>query len=251
LAIQNGGTIDLGVMRHYRSVEPVYFGLTDPTTGAAYQAGVLGTNIQATVYFPDGTTHDKSTSAPALTLTLGNNGYYRLILWGEGTAGGHDVDLAQIGTCGLLIEPVANEFFGLYMQYHVRGDLDPQMAVTYVPGPSNSSLISGCISIHRWWNHEWMDFPLTATGAALGRTTVITGLTVKITDKDSASNLVVLSGLSTAGGDFSENAFDGNVYFTKAITGISGARVLTAHLSFVYSGYTYHKDFLIPSRFGA
>lgn len=249
--VQTGGCIDLGEMRHYRNIEPIYFGLCDPTTGVGYAGGVIGTNIQATVYLPDGTTHDKHTSAPAGTLTLGGNNYYRLVLWGEEQTGGHDKDLSQVGTCGLLIEPVANEFFPLFMQYHVRPDLDTQMAVTYVPGPSNTSLISGCISIHRWWDHNFLDFPLTATGASGGRTTVITNLSVKITDKDSTSNIVSLSGLATAGGDFSENAFDGNVYFTKAITGITGARVLTAHLAFTYSGYNYHKDFVIPSRFGA
>jgi hypothetical protein len=246
-----GGVIDLGVMRHYRSSEEIYFGLTDPTTGVPYDNGVLNTNIAVTVYLPDGSTHVKSTSAPAFTLTLGSGGFYRLLLWGESQTGGHDVDLSQTGTCLLLIQPVSSEFSPLYFQYHVQPELDVQMAVTYAPGPSNTSLITGCISIHRWWSHEWLDFPLTATGAFNSRTTVITDLSVKITDKDSASNLVNLSGLSTAGGDFSENAFDGNVYFTKQVLGITGARVLTAHLSFVYSGYTFHKDFLIPARFGA
>lgn len=246
LAFPVGGVIDLGVMRHARSSEAVYFGLVDPVTGFPYTGGALQTNITVTVYFPDATFYVKSTGAPAGTLTLGGAGYYRLALWGESLD-----DLNQVGTHGMLVQPVTSEFSPVYFQYRVEPEFDVQMAVTYAPGPSNTSLLTGCISIYRWWSHEWLDFPLTATGAALSRSSVISNLSLKITDKDSASNLVNLSGLVTAGGDFAENAFDGNIYFTKAITGITGARVLTARLSFTYHGYSYSKDFTIPSRFGA
>ena len=248
--IQQGGIDDLGVMRHYRGSEVIYFGLTDPTNGAPYANGVLNTNIYITAYFNDGTTWDIHASPPALTLTLGGAGFYRLALWGDpqgaGSYSGHDVVLAKVGIHGLWIRPVAAEFNPIYLQYEVQPEFDAQLAVTYVPGSSGSDQITGALSIYRWWSHERLTKPLTATTGDATNSVPISSLTLKLTDKDSTSNI-----LSLTQSDFSENAFDGNLYFTKAITGITGARVLTARLSFVHKGFTYAKDLVLPARFGA
>lgn len=254
MATTSGGNgINFGVHRHYAwsfyPYESIFFNLVTDA-GVPYQNGVLSTNVKATAYFPDGTNFDLHTSAPANTLLLGNNasGLYRLILWGEGAAGGHDAVLAQVGTIGIRIYPTAGEFIPLAGFYEVRPDFDVNLAVTYLPGTSGSDQITGCITIYRWWSKDRLEFPLTATGAARG-TSVISSLTLKITDKDSSSNILSLSSGTT--GDFSENAFDGNLYFTKAITGLTGARVLTARIQFTYKGYIFNKDFLLPSRFAA
>ena len=73
----------------------------------------------------------------------------------------------------------------------------------------------------------------------------ISNLALRITDKDSGANIV---NLTQAGGDFTENTFDGNVYFVKSINGISGGRVLTGRVSFTYAQKDIIQDVLFVSR---
>jgi len=233
---QPGTSNDFGVMRHYRASEDLFLELSK-ANGTPYVGGSLGAaDIKVTLFFPDGTTKAKHTGTiPAGTLTSLGGGLYRLKLWGEGKPAGTDVDLAQAGRCGVLVEDGsgAAHFANVGGSYDVRPDFDVQFAVAYVPGSGGSDQISGAFSFHRWWSHELMLAPLTGT-------VPITGLTLRISDKDSVAALVTISGA-----DFVESAFDGNVYFTKPISGVTGARALTARLTGSWKGFAIQHDFLI------
>jgi hypothetical protein len=251
--VRTGGIGSWGVKDFYKSNEPVYFQLNDPTTGDPYSGGVLGTNVKVKVFNPAGSTHDKdANSPPAFTLTSLGNGMYLMALWGEGaSANSHDFDLKLEGTYGVKIYPTAAEFATQVFTYDVVKQLDAKLAVTYLPGTAGSDQITGCLSIFRWKTKQHMFSPLTATNRdASEGTQTLQNMTITITDKDSTSNIVSLSGT-----DLVENTFDGNVYFTKAINGITGARVLTVRLKFQYINDTAQTssvfDFEIPARFAA
>jgi hypothetical protein len=238
-----GGVFNAGIKRHYRGFEFVVFQLTDPVTGVPYTGGVTGTNLDpahviATVILPSGIIHVKSASPPNLTLTLGGDGMYRMVLWGEGVSGGHDVDLSEEGDCMLKIQPVGAEFNPLLMTYQVRSELDVQLAILPSVGPSDAPQITGCLSIHRWWSKDFLDFPVTAVGASGGRTTVVTALTIQLSDL-TIPNIVQISGA-----DLHEGA-DGNVYFTKPMLGLTGARAINARVTFNYKGKAFRRDFPI------
>jgi len=241
-----------GTKRYGIGVESVLFRLVQED-GAPFSGGVLGTTVKATVYFPDGSIHDKHTSPPANTLTLGGDGFYRLVLWGEPQIGGHDVDLAQVGLCGLKIYPTTpGDFIPVAMMYEVRPDFDVKLGLSYLPGPSSAPQISGCISIHRWWDHKHYFSPLTATNRPDGTASVISNLSLAVTDRAANTNLIVVSGT-----DFVENTFDGNIYFSKTVLGITGARVVSATLKFNHavraglSILSYETRIPVAVRFGA
>jgi hypothetical protein len=212
--------------------------------------------VKVKVFGPTGGTHDKdANSPPANTLTSLGNGMYLMALWGSGnSANSHDSDLALEGTYGVKVYPTAAEFATQIFTYDVRADFDVKAAFTYSVGTAGQDQISGCLSITRWNPQVTFFAPLTATNRpAAGGTQCLYNLSVVITDKDSGSNILSVS--SNTVGDFTENTFDGNVYFTKAISGITGARVLTARVKFAYvTGLptsTWAFDFPLPARFAA
>jgi len=262
MAISIGGSSWLGTKRHAFTLgEQVEFSLTKPD-GTPYTNGTIGaglsetirtTEVKAVVLLPTGATHNLHDSPPGLAMRHLGDGVYALTLWGEGSVSPHEVCLSSVGDYGLKVLPVAAEFNPFCGQYAVRAEWDVQCAVTYIPGASGSDQIAGLISIHRWWNHAQLFKPLTATGAPNGRLSVINTLAVTISD---ASGTIAT--FTHASGDFSEGA-DGNIYWAKAVMGITGARSLTARVTFTYvtavSGGvqmdSYAKDFPIVAPMAA
>lgn len=233
---------DFGVQRHYRSSEYIYVLLQTPG-GVAFTGGTLASgSIRCTLTFPDGTTKDKHTSPPANSLLEIGNGLYRITLWGSGQVSGvDDVDLAQVGRVGVIFYSATSAFEAVGGYFDVRPDWVSKLAVTYRPGPSGSDLITGAISFSRWWSREKLLLPLSGTPA-------ITGLSLKITDKDAVANIV---NLTSGAGELVENAFDSGIYFEEPIAGVTGGRVLLARLTGTYKGYAFSEDFLLPARRGA
>ena len=245
--VHSTAVVNWGIKNLYNTSEPVYFQLCDPATGDPYTGGVLGTNVKVKVFLPTGATHDKdANSPPALTLNSVGNGMYLMALWGEGqSANDHDLDLAIVGTYSVKIYPTAAEFAVQTATYEVLGNIDCKAAFTYVTGTSGSDQIAGCISIFRWRNRNHLFSPLTATNRPAGQgAQVIENLTLKITDKDAASNIISLTA-----SDFTENTFDGNLYFQKDITGITGSRVLNARVEFNYHALPGESPFFVTNRF--
>ena len=241
-------TTYIGERKHFAPYEVAYFKLLKQSDDTPYTGGVFGTTVFASVYLPDGiTVWDKTTSpVPAFTFTEINTGLYRLALWGEGQPNGHNKDLSQEGDVLLQVRPAASEFWPITQLFSVRSDFDVKFACTSVPGPTaGQDILSGVISISRWFKKTLLDKPLTAAGALNSRTSVITGLSVTITDKN-GSTLVTLSGA-----DFFEGSADGDVYFHKTIAGLTGAKMLVARVTFDYVGVHVVRDFPIQNRWGA
>jgi len=246
-----GGMLYAGPKRHYRNSESIFVNLTKQTDGQPYTTAVVSANLDPAhvlmkVVLPDGNVHTKSASAPEFTMVHAENaqpnGHYRVQLWGETIAGGHDVDLAQAGEAYLVVAPVGTEFNPICVGFTVETNMNATLGVTWAPGPSNTDLIRGCLGLTRW-HGERFDFPITATGAVLvgtstPRVTVVSSLLLKISDADNANILT----LNSADDDFTEGA-DGSVYFEKAIAGLTGNRALTARVQAVYKGKTFDKEF--------
>lgn len=229
---------DFGVMRHYRSSEDLFLHLQD-SSGADITGVTLGAlSMNCEVVKPDGTTYSKTTGQPGSTLTSLGQGMYKLKLWGEGQSAGVDGDLNQVGNHTVRIWHGTGAFLSQTIAYRVAADWDIQLAVTYTPGAAGTDQLTGSISFYRWWSKERFSSPIT-------RGVPITSYQLKISDVTTA-NLTTVSG-----SDFTEGIGDTNLYFTKAILGLTGSRALNARLTFTYSGIVFTRDFPLIARFAA
>lgn len=217
-----------GIKRHYfTGGETIIFALTNNdgtpyTTGSSSNA-INTAEVLATVTTLQGLVNDDLHTNPiAFGFVHLGGGVYQLAIPGEGAANNHDRCLASIGDCTINVRPTGSaNFIPVVGSFSVRSDWDVRAAFTYLNQPDR---LSGCINVRRWYNKLLLDKPLDAVGAANGRTSHLSEMTVTISDV--TGNLLTLS---QVGGDFQQGA-DSNIYFLKSITGITGARSLNARI---------------------